>query len=85
MGWLRGDHQDWKIAVRFDFLQTFHHLESIHAGHLKIQQNQAVTVLTVQFAHRNVYASSDSAALQALVDVGINTLVFGQNSFVPNN
>jgi hypothetical protein len=38
--------------------------------------------LTVQFAHQNVYANTDSAATQALVDDGINRLVFGQNEFL---
>ena len=47
---LRGDHQDRQIAVAFDLLQPFHHLESIHAGHLEIEQDQAVTILAVKFA-----------------------------------
>jgi hypothetical protein len=46
---------------------------------------ESLNRLTVHFAHRNVYADRDSAALRTLVDMGINTLVFGQNSFVPNN
>ena len=47
---LRGDHEDRKIAVSFDFLQAFHHLESVHARHLEIEQDQAVTVLAVKLA-----------------------------------
>jgi hypothetical protein len=46
---------------------------------------QSLNRLTVAFAHRNVYAHTDSAALQTIVDVGINQLVFGQNAFIPNN
>ena len=41
--------------------------------------------LTIGFAHRNVYASEKSPALQALVDVEINQIVFGQNAFIPSN
>ncbi len=47
---LGGDHQDRKIAVFLDFLQAFHHLESVHAGHLEIEQNQRVAVFAVQLA-----------------------------------
>src|ERR1039458_6634476 len=47
---LRGDHEDRKIAVLFDFLQALHHLESVHAGHLEIEQDQAVAALAVKFA-----------------------------------
>ena len=47
---LGGDHEHRKIAVRFDFLQAFHHLESIHAGHLQIEQDQVVVVIAMQRA-----------------------------------
>ena len=43
-----GDHEHRKIAFRFDFLKAFHYLESIHAGHLEIEQDQVVTVLLVK-------------------------------------
>jgi hypothetical protein len=46
---------------------------------------ESLNHLTVQFAHRNVYANTDSAALQVLVNAEINQLLFGQNAFVPNN
>jgi hypothetical protein len=41
--------------------------------------------LTVHFAHRNVYADTDSAALQVLVDAEINQLVSGKNAFLPDS
>jgi hypothetical protein len=41
--------------------------------------------LTVNFSHRNVYASTLSAELQMLVDTEMNQIVFGQNAFVPSN
>ena len=44
---LGGDHQDRKIAVPFDFLQSLHHLESVHARHLEVEQDQTVTVLAI--------------------------------------
>ena len=47
---LGGDGQHRQVAVRFDFLQAFHHLESVHAGHLEIEQDQVVAVLAVQLA-----------------------------------
>jgi len=46
---------------------------------------ESLNLLTVHFAHRNVYADTSSPALQAVVDAGINQLVFGQNAFLPNN
>ena len=47
---LGGDHQDRKIAALFDFLQPFHHLESVHAGHLEVEQDEGIAVLPVPFA-----------------------------------
>jgi hypothetical protein len=47
---LRGDDQYRQIAIGFDLLQAFHHLKSVHAGHLKIEQDQAVAVRPVQLA-----------------------------------
>ena len=47
---LGGDHEYRKIAIGFDFLQAFHHLEAIHAGHLQIEQNQVVVVVAMQRA-----------------------------------
>ena len=49
---LRGDHEDRQIAALFDFFQTFHHLEAIHAGHLEIEQDQGIAVRPVKFADR---------------------------------
>ncbi len=49
---LGGDHEDRNVAVRFDLLQSFHHLESIHAGHLQIEQDQVVVVIAMQGADR---------------------------------
>jgi lysyl-tRNA synthetase class I len=42
------DHENRKISARFDLLQVFHHLESVHAGHEKIEQDQVVTVHEVK-------------------------------------
>ena len=47
---LGGDHEHRKIAIGFDFLQAFHHLEAIHAGHLQIEQDQVVVVVAMQRA-----------------------------------
>jgi hypothetical protein len=45
---LRRQHQDGQIAARLDFLQAFHHLESIEAGHQDIEQDQVVAVFAVK-------------------------------------
>ncbi len=63
MSRLCSDHQDREIAIPFDLLQPFHHLESVHAGHLEIEQNQTVTILAVQFA--------DLARISRGLDAGI--------------
>jgi len=47
---LGGDHQDRKVAVRIVGLEAFHHLESIHAGHLQVEQDQVVAVFAMQRA-----------------------------------
>jgi hypothetical protein len=49
---LGGDHEHWQVAVHFDLLQFFHHLKTIHARHLQIEQYQVIAVLEVQFADR---------------------------------
>src|ERR1700690_3796349 len=48
---LGGDDQDGKIPVGLDFLETFHHLKSVHGGHLKIEQNEVVVIPPVEFAY----------------------------------
>ena len=47
---LRRNHEDRKITVLFDFLEAFHHLKSVHAGHLQIEQDQAVAALAMTLA-----------------------------------
>ena len=38
---LGGDHEDRQVAVGIVGLQAFHHLESVHAGHLQVEQNRS--------------------------------------------
>lgn len=45
----------------------------------------AINRLTVQFAHKRVFASENSPGIKALVDAEINTVVFGHNAFLPPN
>jgi hypothetical protein len=87
---LRGDREDRKIAVLFDFLQAFHHLESVHAGHLQIEQDQGVTALAVKLADlgrigRRLDGSIAGDAQHALkqTDVGF-PIVNDQDSGVQN-
>ena len=44
---LRADDQHRKVAVRCNFLESLHDLESIHAGHHQVQQDEVVRVLAV--------------------------------------
>lgn len=46
---------------------------------------ESLNRLTIQFAHRNVYGSTDSPELRASVDAEINRLVFGGNAFLPSS
>jgi hypothetical protein len=48
---LRGQRQHRQVAALFDFLQAFHDLEAVQAGHLQIQQDQVVAMLAVQRAY----------------------------------
>lgn len=43
----------------------------------------SVNQLIVHFAHRNVYSNINSEWIKHLVDVEIDTIVFGENAFVP--
>src|ERR1700694_2291428 len=42
--WLGGNHEDRQIPACFNFLQVVHDLETVHAGHLEIEQDQVVAV-----------------------------------------
>jgi Protein of unknown function (DUF4238) len=42
---------------------------------------ELINTATIQFGHRNVYASYWSAELQVRVDTGLNSIVFGENAF----
>jgi hypothetical protein len=45
----------------------------------------SLNLLTVRFAHKRVYAPMNSLDIKALVDVEINTILFGKNAFLPQN
>jgi len=45
---LGGKRQHRQVAAFFDFLQAFHHLETVQAGHLQVEQDQVVVMLAVQ-------------------------------------
>jgi hypothetical protein len=45
-----GNSQHRQVAVSIDFLQPLHYLETIHARHLKIEQDQVVAILAVKRA-----------------------------------
>jgi hypothetical protein len=80
VAWLRGDHEDRQVAIGFDFLQPFHHLESVQAGHLQIEQDQVVAVLAVKFAdlmrvHRGRDGRIASAAQHPLEQKDIGFLI----------
>ena len=47
---LGGDDQHRKVALRFNFLEPLHHLESVQDWHLQIEQDQVVVILEVKFA-----------------------------------
>jgi hypothetical protein len=77
---LGGDDQNGQIAACFDFVQTFHHIEAAQTRHLKVQQDQIVVVLAVQFAHfarvlRRRDAKITCAAKHALEQQHVGRLV----------
>jgi hypothetical protein len=43
----------------------------------------SINLLTVRFAHKRVYAPVNSSDVKRLVDTEINTILFGQNAFLP--
>ena len=47
---LRGDHEDRQVGVGSVGLETCDDLESVHAGHLQVEQDQVVGVFTMQRA-----------------------------------
>ena len=69
-------------------LSPRHVFAASHVGWPEIAEPrfvESLNRLTVQFAHQNVYANRDCAAMRVLVDAGINRLVFGQNALLPSN
>ena len=50
VAWLGGDDQHREVAVQFNFLEPLNDLESVHGGHLQIEQDQVIAVLEVKFA-----------------------------------
>ena len=84
------DHEYRKIAIGFDFLQPFHHLEAIHAGHLQIEQDQVVVVVAMQRAHgtrirRRRHAPIAGFTQHLLQQLHIGFLiVYDQNTGVKN-
>ena len=44
----------------------------------------SVNRLTARFAHHNVYAPCDSSEIQWFVDEEINSVIFGENAFLPS-
>ena len=77
---LGGDHQDGQVPVPFDFLEAFHHLESVHAGHLQIEQDQVVPILAMELAHgariaRGCHRHVSCSAQHALEQEDIGFLV----------
>ena len=87
---LGGDDQDRKVAVMFEGLQPVHHLESVHARHQEVEQDQIVVVLAVQLAHltrihRRRDARIAGAAQDALEQADIGFLIVNdQDSGVTN-
>jgi len=45
------DYHDRQVAIRIVGIEACHHLESIHAGHLEIEQDQVIAVLAMQRAN----------------------------------
>ena len=48
---LRCDGQNRRVTVGFDGFEALHDLESIHARHLQVQQNQVVSQRLMQAAY----------------------------------
>src|SRR5688572_11344492 len=48
---LRGDDENRKIPVGLDGFQLLQYLESVHARHLQVEQNERIAVLTMQPDH----------------------------------
>jgi len=45
---LGGNGQHRHVAFRFDLFQLFHYLETVHAGHAQIEQNQVVVMVAMK-------------------------------------
>ena len=51
MAGLRCEDDDGDVSLGVVGLQGFEHLESIHSGHLQVEEDQVVPVLPMQRAH----------------------------------
>src|SRR5450759_3161776 len=84
------DDKHGKVTVRFELLETLHHLESVHAGHLKIEQDQVVAVLEVKLAdlariHGGRYGKIAGAAQHPLEQKDIGLLIVHDQDFAVKN
>ena len=48
---LRRQREHGQVAALFNFLQAFHDLEAVQAGHLQVEQDQVVVVFAMQRAY----------------------------------
>ena len=87
---LRGDHEHWQATIGFNCLKALHDLESVHPGHLEIQDDQVVAVLAVERAnlkriHRQRYGSVAGARQHALQETDIGFLIVDDQDFGVQN
>src|SRR5579871_5635954 len=48
---LCSDDDHWYVTVNLNLLKPFQHLKAVHAGHLEIEQDQAVWILLMKLAY----------------------------------
>ena len=74
------EHDDRQVGVRRIRLQAFHHLEAIHGGHLQVEQNQVITVLSMQGAdferlHRRAHVAIPGLLQHAREQLYVGALI----------
>ena len=75
---LCGQHNDRQVIIRIDRFKGFHYLESIHARHLQIEQDQVVMVLAMQRTDLHRISCRGNASVAGLAQQLLEQLHIGR-------
>jgi len=83
---LCSEHDHWQVGISQIGLESFHHLKTIHARHLQVEQNQIVGVLAMQRAyllgvHGRRHVAVTGLGQQLVEEADIGLLIIDDENF----